>query len=152
MGKLISFVIFLIALQATLLIFEGSTPEDTSLWALATHPGEWNSLSVIVTIVGVAAALGAAAIIIGAVLGIKTDFMIFAVMIAALISFGAVIVNFGGVIGKYACSMFCEIPDLDVAGATWATCPPAVWIVAITAGALGAYYIFTVLDWWRGKD
>ena len=150
MGALANLVIFLIALQAILVLFEGSSPEATALWDVAMNPFEWNSLTLISEIVLIAAALGAAGILAGNVLGIKTGFMIYAVLVGSLLAFGAVISQFAGVIGKYACNIFCEA-DIIVAADTWFTCPPAVWLVTITAGALSLYYIFAVLDWWSNR-
>ena len=138
MGALSNLVIFLIALQAILILFEGSSPETTALWDVAVNPFEWNSLTLISEIVLIAGALGAAGILAGNVLGIKTDFMIYAVLVGSLLAFGAVISQLAGVIGKYACNIFCE-PDLLVASTTWLTCPPAVWLITITCGALGLY-------------
>ena len=150
MGRLMGLILFLVALQATLIIFEGLTPETTVIWDLVTQPFNFESLWLIVKILAIAGTLFGAAVIIGSIIGIKTDFMVLAVFVASLISFGAVIPQFSGVIGKYACNLFCS--EIDVAAEPWYHCSPALFIVIITAGALLLYYVFAVLDWWRGKD
>ena len=152
MGRLTGLLILLVAMQATLILFEGTTPETTAIWSVVTAPWEWGALGIIIEIAAIAATLYGATVLIGSVLGIKTDFMVLAVLVATLFGFGAVLAQFSGVIGKYACNIFCEVGDLDVAATTWTTCPAAVWFVAITAGALSLYYIFAVLDFWRGRD
>ena len=62
MGRLANLVIFLIALQAILVLFEGASSETTALWDVAMNPFKWNSLTLITEIVLLAAALGAAGI------------------------------------------------------------------------------------------
>jgi hypothetical protein len=151
MGRFTGLMLFLIALQAILVIFEGATPETTAIWDVVTKPFEWGILGLIVTIAATAATLYGATILIGSVLGIKTDFMVLAILVPSLIGFGAVLSQFAGVIGKYSCNIFCEA-DIDVAALTWSSCPAAVWLVAITAGALTLYYIIAVLDWWRSPN
>jgi len=155
MGKLANLIMFMIALQAILILFEGSDPENTAIWQIAVNPSSWSTQTVIVEILliaGVLGALGLVGIAVGNIIGgIKTDFMVFAVLIASLFGFLAVLVDFSGVIGKYACNFFCEA-NIGVAATTWYTCPPAVWIVTITVGSLLVYSIFVIMDWWRGRD
>jgi hypothetical protein len=151
MGRLTSLILFLIALQAVLIIFEGVTPEQTAIWEVVTAPFNWGALAIVLYLISIAGTLYGATVLIGSVLGIKTDFMVLAVMVGSLLSFGTVFVQFADTIGKYACNIFCDY-GLDVAADTWSSCPAAVWIVAITVGALALYYIFAVLDWWRSPN
>ena len=148
MGRLMSLMIFLVALQAILILFEGMSPAATAIWTAATNPFDWASLVLIIEIAGISLTLWGAALMIGSVLGIKTDFMIFAALISSLLTFGVVISDFAGVIGKYISGIFCA----GVLASDWASCPAAVWLVTITIGILGIYYIFSVLEWWRGSD
>ena len=149
MGRLSNMVIFLIALQAILIIFEGQAASNTSIWDMAIHPQNWNSLMFLGAFVAVAATIGVAGMFLGAISTLKTDFMVFSSMIAGLLSLGFPIVQLANVIGKYASNLFCETA-IDPAVA-WSACPGAVFIVAITAGSLGVYYAMTVVDWWRGR-
>jgi len=148
MGRLLSLMIFLVALQAILILFEGTTPNATAIWTMARDPFSWYSATIIAEIVAIAVGLGAAAIMLGNAIGIKTDFMIFAVLISSLMTFGAIISDFAGVIGKDLSGIFCA----GTLATDWASCPAAVWLVTITVGMLGLYYVFTVLEWWKNSD
>jgi len=159
MGRFISLVIFLVALQAILILFEGQTPANTTLWQIATQPQNWNSLTFIASIAAISLGIAAAGAFVGTIVGLKTDFMVFSAMIPGLISLCVPIINLAMVIGKYASNIFCSTAIFDAGGLplsadtiVWSSCPAAVWIVVITGGILGVYYIFTVIDWWRSRD
>jgi len=158
MGRFTNLVIFLVAVQAVLILFEGQTPANTTLWQIVTQPQNWNSLTFILVIAGISATVAAAGVAIGTVFGIKTDFMVFSSMIPGLLSLCVPIINLTGVIGKYASNFFCGTPvyvlgvPVSATAVNWTACPGAAWIVIISGGILGVYYIFTVLDWWRSRD
>ena len=147
MGRFTNLVIFLVALQAVLILFEGQTPTNTSLWQIVTQPQNWNSLTFILTISAISLGIGAAGAFVGTMFGLKTDFMVFSSMIPGLLSLCVPIINFAVMIGKYSAQIFCSPAAIDMTG-----CPAAMWMVIITGGVLGVYYLFTVIDWWRSRD
>ena len=147
---------FLIVLQAVLTLFEGMTPANTSLWQVATNPQNWNNLTFILVITGISLGVLGTGAFLGAVFGLKTDFMVFSSMVPGFLSLFVPIMNFAMVIGKYMANIFCSSPIFSggvpiPANWNWVICPGAFWMVIITGGIMGVYYIFTVLDWWRGR-
>jgi len=147
MGRLTSMAIFLIVLQAMLILFMGQAPANTPLWEIAVNPHLWNSMAFIGAITGLALGIGGAVVFLGSVAGLKTDFMVFSALIAGFISLAVPIINLALVIGDAIFPVLCP----GVAG-TWINCGASTWVVVVVGGTLGIYYIFTVLDWWRGRD
>jgi len=146
MGKMTTLILLMIAIQATLFIFAGTDPVSTAIWQVATNPFDWSGLSFFGSIVLVASGIGLGGLIIGSVIGIKTDFMVFSVLVAGLITLGAPIIALASTLQAHASSMFC--PGVDPA---ILACPFATIFTALTTGPLAIYYAMTVVAWWRGR-
>jgi len=134
----------LIAIQAALIAYANQTPQDTSLWNFVTTPQNWNNTNFILGLVGIAGTIALAGIIAGTIFGFRTDFIIFAGAIAGLISIGSTFVGLYNVLHD-------ELVSRIFIGCG-TSCTPVNWILAITLGPIAFYYVWTVIEWWRGKD
>jgi hypothetical protein len=177
MAKLISFFLVLIALQASMLIYAaptsmtdhcGNVPlaanyvtSDTceaaggtwyaysnSLWNFVTNLDNWNSLAFILGLVGIAAGIGLIGVTAASIFGFKTDFLIFAGAIGGFISLGGLVfINLGNMIKNELISKIFTDCTPGVL-----SCTPVVYILAVTLGPFALYYVWTVIEYWRGKD
>lgn len=145
MGRMTNLILLMIAIQVCLFLFAGTDPLSTAIWQAATNPFSWATLSFFGSIVFIASGLGFFGAWVGTLVGIKTDFMVFAVLITGLISLGYPIVGLAGVLQAHSAGVFC--PGI----ADPLSCPMAIVITAITTGALTIYYMLTVVAWWRGR-
>ena len=165
MAKLITMFFILIAIQACLLVYGGhcnnltpgldgifGTDDDicsdagTNIWEFIMNIDNWNSLTFILTLVGIAAGIGLVGVAAGAVFGFKTDFLLLAGAIGGIISMGVIFVNLANTIRD-------ELIARIFTGCTLTgSCSPANFIVAIIVGPFALYYVWTVIEWWRGKD
>lgn len=143
MAKLVTMFILIIVVQAVLTLYIGQDATTSQLWTFVTNPTNWNNLDFILGIIGIAGAMGLAGIAIGSQFGFKTDFIIFALAIAGLISIGVIFRDLYNVLNGDLASVFCSGNP---------NCAPATWITAIVIGPVAFYYVWTVLEWWRGKD
>ena len=150
MAKLVTFFFILIALQAGMLLFGNPTTETTTIWEFVTNIDNWNSLKFIVGIGAVALTAYASALAAGNLFGFKTDFLMFAPAVTGFISMGVIIVNFATTIRNDLIARI--FSECAYAPYTINTCPPVNLILAITVGPLAFYYLWTVVEWWRGKD
>ena len=141
-------MIFLIALQLTLLVMDSSAASQTGLWKFATNPTEWKTQDFIKDWLGITAALTSIGIIVGVVIGIKTDFMILAAAIPGLVGLAAPpMINLSNVVGRGVGGLAC-----DLEGLVWIGCQPAVLVVGLLVGTMAVYFVFTLIEWWRGRD
>lgn len=149
MAKLITLFMILVAIQACLILYGDSTPEDTDIWSFVTNLDNWNSLEFIVSIAALAAVLASVGIAGSTFFGFKVDSVLFASVIAGILSMGVVFVNLGNVLRNELISRLfyssCSILEPNA-------CAPANWILAITLGPFALYYVWTAVEWWRGKD
>lgn len=139
--------LILLAIQACLLLYNGSDPLPTDLWTFVTNIDNWNSLIFIVTLVGIAAGIGLIGVVAGSVFAFKSDFLLLAGAIGGFISMGVVFVNLANTIRDDLISHV--FTGCALAGSS---CAPVNFILAITVGPVALYYVWTVIDWWRGKD
>ena len=149
MAKLATMFFILIALQAVMTLYAApSYTVDTPLWEFVTNIDNWSSLNFILGLVGIAGGVALAGIIAGTVFGFKTDFIIFAGAIGGFISIGVVFVNFANMIRDELTAFFGAVDPT----CTLASCALVTWILAITIAPIAFYYVWTVVEWWRGKD
>lgn len=145
----------LIAIQVVLVVYAGQTPEDSDIWKFVTNMQSWGTLTFILALVGIAGGIGLVGIAAATTFGFKTDFLIFAPAIAGFITMGVVLTNLGRVIGDEIRNRFFSCVGL--AGTELATCTISqntmvtlAW--AVSVGPLALYYVWTIVEWWRGKD
>jgi NADH:ubiquinone oxidoreductase subunit 3 (subunit A) len=73
----------------------------------------------------------------------------FAPAIAGFLSMGVIFVNFGNMMrDEIIMRLFPDSCSILDPGA----CVIATMIVAITVGLVAFYYVWTVIEYWRGKD
>lgn len=162
MAKLSTMFFILIAIQACLLLYnvpchsfavDGVTCLDNvgnnSLWDFITNLDNWNSLEFILAWFGIAGGIGLVGITAGSVFGFKTDFIILATAIPGFISIGIVFSQLANVVRDQLMSWFMSA---GVTTCTAASCPAATFFVAITIAPIAFYFVWTILEWWRGKD
>lgn len=150
MAKLVGFFLVLIAIQACLLIYqnpckdEGGVqvcPADSSLWGFMNNPSQWADTQFILLFLGVASGITIVGLVAGSTFGFKTDFLVFAVIIGTLFSWGAITAQLYSVFNNAIAGwLFGE------------TCAASRMITLIVIGPFALYYIWTVLEWWRGRD
>ena len=144
MAKLMNLFMIMIAIELSMMLYASTTPSYNPLWQVLVSPS-WNSLLILVTAGSIAVGLGwGAAVVMGSVFGLKTDFMVFAVMIPGIFTWGTLIYDFRKLLyAEFAPKFMCK------AGAL---CIPADVIAILTGGILALWFIFGVIDWWRGRD
>ena len=148
MAKLMTMFLILIAIQACLIIYTDQTPENTMIWQFVTGMNTWGTLGFILALLGIAAGIGLVGIAAASTFGFKTDFLIFAPAIAGLISMGIVFTNLAKALQDDLISRIFTTCDI----ANPLLCTPVTFIVAITIGPVALFYVWTIIEWWRGKD
>lgn len=148
MAKLFTMFLILIAIQACLIVYTDQTPINTDIWSFVTDMTRWGTLNFVLAIVGIAAGIGLVGVIAASTFGFKTDFLIFAPAIAGFISMGVIFTNLARVFQDELISRIFTTCDL----ASPLLCAPVNLIIAITLGPIALYYVWTVIEWWRGKD
>lgn len=146
MAKLVNMFLLLIAIEACLILYTDHATSATALWDFVTHLDQWNNLQWIIALVGLAGAVSLLGITSGSSFRFITDFIVVAPAIAGLISIGVVFVDLANVVGNDLISRF-----FITCGAL-STCPPAIFIIAITIGPIAFFYVWTVISWWRNTD
>ena len=148
MAKLASMFMLLIALQISMLFYVNGSALDGILGSFITNISGWSTLEWILAVLLVAGGLTIVGVVAGSLFGFKSDFIIFAPAIAGLISIGAVFAQFAVVLHGWLTGTFFTECSTDIS----AVCPPAILIIAMTVGPIAFYYVWTVIEWWRGKD
>jgi len=153
MAKLGTFFMVLIAIQLSLWAFAAQTPDsNNSLWDLVTHPEHWKTTSFVEALLTLSWGMILVGVVAGSIFGFKTDFIIFAPAVAGLIGMGVIIFQLYDVLSSDLAARFgCTYLD-PALGPTLTNCPPVQWILWITVSPLAVYYIWTVVENWRGKD
>jgi hypothetical protein len=144
MAKLFSMFLVLIALQACLILYTGQDAESTQIWSFITNLNQWNTLDFVLALVGISVGIGLIGVVAASVFAFKTDFLIFAPAIAGFITMGVIFSNFAKFLTDQLIGILspaCPLP-----------CAPVSFIVALIVGPIALYYVWTILDWWRGKD
>jgi hypothetical protein len=144
MAKLLTMFIVLIVIQFCLIIYANQQAESTQLWEFVTGFNNWDKTSLYVAIGTLAGTLLLAGIASGGSFRFVTDFIVAAPAIAMLMSFGVVFINLEALLRK-------EIIARFFVGCS-PNCPPAILLTGIMLGWLALYYLWSVLEWWRGKD
>jgi hypothetical protein len=151
MAKLSTMFFFLIIIQASLILFAGSSGGG-DLWDFVWNIDKWGSLAFILTLGAIAAGVGLVGISSGSIFGFKTDFLIMGPAIIGLISIGAVFTQLANVIKNELISRVFTSCIADAILDSSYICRPAVFIVAITIGPIAFYYVWTVISWWKNQD
>ena len=148
MAKLMTMFLILLALQAAIMLYHG-TSQDNDLWNFIMNTDNWSSQNLIISLGAIALAIGLTGISSGSVFGFKTDFLIMAPAIGGLISIGVVFAQLANIIrDELISTVFTACINDPSAGA----CSSANFIVGILIGPFALYYVWTVIEWWRGKD
>lgn len=147
MAKLITMIFILLAIQAALIIFVAPSEEATpnTFWEFIMNVDNWNSTTFIIGFALVASMIGIVGIAAGNVFGFKTDFLILAVITPGLLTCGAIIINFWIQVHQ-------ELVSRVFTDCSLSSCSPATFLTGLIVGPIALYYVWTVIDWWRGRD
>lgn len=145
-AKLMTMFLILIAIQAGLVLYADQTPENTVLWSFIMGTNQWNTLPFVLGVIGIAVGIGLVGVGIG--LGFKTDFLIFAPAIAGFISVGIIFSNLAKALQDDLIARIFTTCDI----ANPILCTPVTFIIALTVGPVALFYVWTIIEWWRGKD
>lgn len=165
MAKLMTMFFVLIAIQGVLLLYGSQTDTGTDIWTFVTNMDRWGSLPFVLALIGIAGGIGLVGIAAASTFGFKTDFLIFAPAVAGFISLGVVLTNLAMFLKNQLTSMFfhCDpamtgtmlVNNVLTNKLTYCLSSQTTivnFIVAMTIGPLALYYVWTIIEWWRGKD
>ena len=145
MAKLIAMFMILIAIQFCLILYMDQPANNTQLWKFVTGVNNWGTTDLIVLFSTLAGGLLLAGIASGGTFRFVIDFTVVSQAIAMLFGFGVVFMNLESVVRKEFVSRF--FPGCPIN-----TCTPAILLSAIIIGPFALYYLWSVIEWWRGKD
>ena len=173
MARLITFFMVILAIQFTMLILinpsdnintnvqcswnaNGTTTcaqfetnnSGNMLWIFATNTSYWNNAEFILTIVGIAGTLGLVGITAGSAFGFKTDFLIFGIAILGFLSLGSILIELGSLLTTTFSDWLTDKSINIVCDG----CYQANILTGACLGVFALYYVWTVVEWWRGKD
>lgn len=134
MGKMLPMLLFVVAINLSLVMFIGIDAPLSSLWDLIQGPQNWNDLSLLSLfgdVIGLASVVG---IVVGS-FWTKSDFLVFAGISGVLLSFGISI-----------SSLFTQFNAYPVFGTGQS------YIAILIIAPLVVSYIYFVLKFWRGSD
>ena len=169
MAKLAVMFFVLIAIQAMLIIYANQDPAGAGLggdiWTFIMNLDRWGSRTFVLALVGIAAGIGLIGIIAANTFGFKTDFLIFAPAVFGFITLGVVFTNLAVFLKKeiIAMALKCDpgltgttiVEGVVTNNLTYCLDSQAYlsnFIVGIIIGPLAFYYVWTIVEWWRGKD
>ena len=149
--------LILIAIQACLIIYTNQTEQSTVIWTFINGLDGWGTSAFTLTLIGIAAGIGLIGIAAASTFGIKTDFLIFAPAIAGFITVGVVLSNLANFMRSELTSriFYCDPAALALAileDCEASATSTSTFIVAIIIGPIALYYVWTIIEWWRGKD
>lgn len=139
MGKLINIMLFIVAIEFALVMFLGATPIGGTLWFLVTAQGfDWDASSLVALLGDTMLLLAASGAIIGAALGFKYDFLIFAGIAGTFLSFGACIFDLYATISTNFPNVGSELYPINAS--------------LLIIGPLALIFYYGVMKFWRGND
>lgn len=127
-------LLFIVAINLSIVIFVGGNVPFSSLWDLIVNPQNWSNLS-LMGLIGDAVALSA---VVGIVVGsfwTKSDFLVFAGITGVFLSFG---ISFA--------ELYSRLNQWEVLGQSNS------YIALIFAAPLVITYIYVILKFWRNAD
>ena len=134
MGKMLPLLLFVVAINLSIVIFVGGAPPGSSLWTLIFNPQDWSNLSLtnlMTDAVGLASVVG---IVVGS-FWTKSDFLIFAGITGVFLSFG---ISFAELYNRFN--------QWEVLGSSNS------YIAIIFVAPLIVTYIYVTLKFWRAAD
>ena len=134
MGKLLSMLLFIVAINLSIVIFVGADPPGSSLWTLITNPQDWSSLSLMGLMTDAIALSAVAGIVVGS-FWTKSDFLIYASITGVFLSFG---ISFA--------ELYTRFNQWEVLGQS------SSYIALILVAPLVISYIYVILKFWRNAD
>jgi hypothetical protein len=136
MGKLVHLIMSIIAVQLVLFLFFDVGFPLASVWQLFLDPTSWSTLSFSTMFSNVFSTLSVGAFVGGMIF--NSEILVFAGLAGTLYTFGQQLSNLWQQIAGNA-----FFGGVTAAGG---------FIASILCGALIVLYIFTVIEWWRGRD
>lgn len=134
MGKLLPMLLFIVAINLSIVIFVGASPPGSSLWTMITSPQDWGNLSLMDLITDAVALSSVVGIVVGS-FWTKSDFLIFAGITGVFFSFG---ISFAELYNRFN--------QWEVLGQSNS------YIALILAAPLLVSYLYVILKFWRNSD
>ncbi len=134
MGKLLPMLLFVVAINLSIVIFVGGSPPGSSLWDLITNPQDWNNLSLMDFLTDAVALASVVGIVVGS-FWTKSDFLVFASISGIFLSFG---ISFAELYNRFN--------QWEVLGQSNS------YIALIFTAPLLISYLYIILKFWRNSD
>lgn len=134
MGKLLPMLLFIVAINISLVVFVGISPPGSSIWTLITNPQDWSSLSLMSLMTDAVALSAVAGIVVGS-FWTKSDFLIYAGVTGVFLSFG---MSFAELYNRFN--------QWEVLGQSYS------YIATIFIAPLLISYLYVILKFWRNSD
>lgn len=134
MGKMLPMLLFIVAINLSIVIFVGGSPPGSSLWTLITNPQDWSSLDLMTLMIDAVALTSVVGIVVGS-FWTKSDFLIFAGISGVFLSFGMSIAE-----------LYNRLNQWEVMGQSNS------YLALIFAAPLMITYLYVTLKFWRGSD
>ncbi len=134
MGKLLPMLLFIVAINLSIVIFVGGSPPGSSLWDLITNPQDWSNLSLMDFLTDAVALASVVGIVVGS-FWTKSDFLVFAGISGVFLSFG---MSFAELYNRFN--------QWEVLGQSNS------YIAMIFTAPLLISYFYIILKFWRNSD
>jgi len=149
MARLANLIMIALLVQACLILYGTSTDTSGNIYSLIVNPSGWESNWMVLSLLAVALFTTTSGIAAGTIFGFKTDFLLFGTTISGLLALLAVpLINLWQVAYMEFIAVF--MPGCG-AGVEFG-CAQADLIVGVLFGPILIMVIWTVVDWWRGRD
>ena len=149
--KLINMIIFLVVIQATILIYDqvyatdymvtAYDSNDSTMWNFIVNPTGWTGTGLLTIFAGLVGLVGAIGI--GTYLYTKSDTILFFGVFTLLLGFGSI-----PIIALY--HVFER--NVNFFGCTAMPCAAAIWAWVFTGGIIAIMYVMACLEWWSGRN
>jgi len=139
MAKLAGLLLLVFAINIGLVLIAGQSIPGNSLYNFLINPQDWNASTMLGWLISDIALIGGTALVIGSV-AFKNDFLAFAGISTVFLSFGAQLFQ-----------LFQWVQSQPIFGGIG---PEGfgTWAATFFVSPIVLLYIYTILEFWRGKD
>jgi hypothetical protein len=124
-----------------------------AMFSVIMNPESLSTSDLLLIFTGVAATVFVATITVGSIFGFKTDFIILAPVIAGILGIVTVFTQLAGILrSDFGYFFGCHNLATNALQQACMFNPAINIIIALLVGIPAFLFIWTVIDWWRGKD
>lgn len=136
--KVATLMLIMLAIQAAIIITaQGTYNEETPFWEAAQNPTNWQASVLVLLLGSIAAIVGGAIVVVGALLLGKADLAVFAIPVFIMAGWLAPIVSFWRMVTADV-----TLGGLGLNGLS-------VFICSLVCGPLIILALYSLLTWWR---